>query len=144
MTGKVALSLGRELRRNRRVRGHTMGSMAAKIGVAENTYGRWERDEVTPSPSNMRALIRLGLIGGRQYRQGNGNGREPQSLSAEATDWVMQTAGSPDSDLQVGVPAIQNASEREVLALYQSVPADKRKTVLKILHLVIAISRPGS
>ena len=144
MTGKVALSLGRELRRNRRARGHTMGSMAAKIGVAENTYGRWERDEVTPSPSNMRALIRLGLIGGRQNRQGNGNGQEPQSLSTEATDRVMQAAGSRGSDLQDGMRAIQNASEREVLALYQSVPADKRKTVLKILHLVIAISGSGS
>jgi len=144
MTGKVAHSLGRELRENRRARGHTQGSMAAKIGVAENTYGRWERDEVTPSPSNMRALIRLGLIGGRQNRQGNGNGQEPQSLSAEAADRVMQTTGSRDSDLQVEVAAIHNAGDREVLALYQAVPADKRKTVLKILHLVIAISGPGS
>ena len=144
MTGKVALSLGRELRRNRRARGHTIGSMAAIIGVAENTYGRWERDEVTPSPSNMRALIRLGLIGGRQNRQGCGNGQEPRSLAAEATDRVVQTPGSPGSDLQVGMQAIQNASEREVLALFQSVPADKRKTVLKILHLVIAISGRGS
>ncbi len=118
--------------------------MAAIIGVAENTYGRWERDEVTPSPSNMRALIRLGLIGGRQNRQGCGNGQEPQSLPSEATEPVTQTPGSPGSDLQVGMQAIQNASEREVLALFQSVPADKRKTVLKILHLVIAISGPGS
>ena len=140
MTGKVALSLGRELRENRRARGHTQGSVAAKIGVAENTYGRWERDEVTPSPSNMRALIRLGLIGGSQNRQASKNGPEPQVLPAGVTDRVMQTTGSPDSDLRDG---IQNASEREVLALYQSVPADKRKTVLKILHLVIAISGPG-
>ena len=81
MTGKGARSLGMELRDNRRARGHTQGSMAAKIGVAENTYGRWERDEVTPSPSNMRALIRLGLIGGRQNRQGNGNGQELQVLA---------------------------------------------------------------
>ena len=144
MTGKVAHSLGRELRENRRARGHTQGSMAAKIGVAENTYGRWERDEVMPSASNMRALIRLGLIGGRQDRQGSGNGQEPQPLSAEATDRVMQAPESPGSNLQDGMQAIQNASEREVLALYQSVPADKRKTVLKILHLVIAISGPGS
>ena len=144
MTGKVAHSLGRELWHNRRARGHTQGSVAAMVGVADNTYGRWERDEVMPSPSNMRALIRLGLIGGRQNRQGSGNGQEPQCLPAEATDRVLQAPGSPGLDLQVGVPAIQNASDREVLALYQSVPADKRMTVLQILHLVIAISRPGS
>jgi|GEM_PF-5574763 len=113
------------------------------VGVAENTYGRWERDEVTPSPSNMRALIRLGLIGGRQNPQGSGNGQEPRSLAAEASDRVVQTPGSPGSDLQVRMQAIQNAGDREVLALFQSVPADKRKTVLKILHLAIAISGPG-
>ena len=97
-----------------------------------------------PSPSNMRTLIRLGLISGRQNRQGSGNGQEPQSLPPEATDWVVQTLGSLGSDLQVGMQAIQNAGEREMLVLFQSVPADKRKTVLKILDLVIAISRPGS
>ncbi len=121
----------------------TQGSVAAMAGVAENTYGRWERDEVTPSPSNMRALIRLGLIGGRQSPQGSGNGQEPRSLAAEATDRVVQTPESPGSDLQVRMQAIQNAGDREVLALFQSVPADKRKTVLKILHLVIAIYGPG-
>ena len=144
MTGKVALSLGKVLRRSRRERGETQGSMAAIIGVAENTYGRWERDEVTPSPSNMRALIRLGLIGGRQNRQGCGNGQEPQFLPPEATDRVMQTPGDPGSDLQVGMQAIQNAGDGEVLALFQSLSADKRKMALEILHLVIAISGPGN
>ena len=144
MTGKVAHSLGRELRDNRRARGHTQDSMAAMVGVAENTYGRWERDEVTPSPSSMRALIRLGLIGERQNGQGSGNGQEPRSLPAEVTDRVMQAPGSSGSDLQDGTQASQNASEREVLALLRSFSADKRKTVLKILHLVIAISGPGS
>ena len=144
MTGTVAHSLGMELWRSRRERGDSQGSLAAKIGVAENTYGRWERDEVMPSPSNMRTLLRLGLIAGRQNRQGSGNGQEPESLPAEATDRVVQTPGSPGADLQVGMQAIQNASEREVLALFQSVTADKRKTVLKILHLVIAISGPGN
>lgn len=144
MTGKVAPWQGRELRRNRRERGHTIGSMAATIGVAENTFGRWERDEVTPSPSNMRALKRLGLIGGRQNWEGGGNGQEPQALPVEATDRVMQIPGSPVSGLQVGTRAIQNTDEGELLTLFQSVSADKRKTVLKILNLVIAISGPGS
>ena len=56
-----------------------------------------QRDEVTPSPSNMRALIRLGLIGGRQNRQGSGNGQEPRSSPPEATDPVMWTRGSSGS-----------------------------------------------
>ena len=144
MRGKAAHSLGRELWRNRRARGDTQGSLAAEMRVAENTYGRWERDEVTPSPSNMRALMRLGLIGGRQNRQGSGNGKEPQSLPPEATDRVMQTRGSPGSELQVNMKGTQNGGERELLALFRSFSADKRKTVLKILHLVIAISGPGS
>ena len=144
MTGKVAHSLGRELWRNRRARGDTQGSLAAIIGVAEITYGRWERDEVTPSPSNMRALIRLGLIGGRQNRQGCGNGQEPRSLLPEATDRVMQTPGTPGSERQVGMQGIQNAGERELFGHLQSLSADKRKMALEILHLVIAISGPGS
>lgn len=144
MTGKDALSLGRELWSNRRAKAHTQGSMAAEIGVAENTYGRWERDEVTPSPSSMRALIRLGLIGGRQDLQGSGNGQAPQSLPHEAIDPVMRAAASPGAELQVGMQGIQNVGERELLALFRLVSADKQKTVLKILHLVIAISGPGS
>ncbi len=144
MTGKVAHSLGRELWLSRRERGESQASLAAIIGVAENTYGRWERGEVMPSPSNMRTLIRLGLIGGRQNRQGSGNGQEPQSLTPEATDRAMQTPGHPGSDLQVGMQAIQNAGDREVLALFQSLSADKRKMALEILHLVIAISGPGN
>ena len=144
MTDKVALSLGMVLRRNRRVRGDTQGSLAAKIGVAENTYGRWERDEVMPSPSNMRTLLRLGLIGGRQIRQGSGNGQEPQSLPPEATDRIMRTPGTPGWELQVGMQGIQNAGERELFGLFRSLPVEKRKMALEIMHLVIAISRPGS
>ena len=144
MTVRGALSLGSELRENRRARGETQGSMAAIVRVAENTYGRWERDEVTPSPSSMRALIRLGLIGGRQDRQGSGNGQDPQSLPHEAIDPVMRAAASPGAELQVGMQELQNVGERELLAIFRSVSADKQKTVLKILHLVIAISGPGS
>ena len=144
MTGKVVHSLGTELRNNRRARGDTHGSMAATIGVAENTYGRWERDEVLPSPSNMRALVRLGLVDGRQGRQVSKHGQKLRSLTPEATDRVMQAPESPGSDLQGGMQSLRNAGEREVLALFQSFSADKRKTVLNILHLVMAISGPES
>lgn len=143
MTGRVAHSLGRVLRHNRRQRGHTQASQAAIVGVAENTYGRWERDEVMPSPSNMRALIRLGLIGGRQNWQGSGNGQRPQPLPPEATDRVMQTPGTPGSELQVGMQENQNAGERELFGLFRSLPVDKQKMALEILQLVIAISGPG-
>ena len=144
MTDKVVHSLGTELRNNRRARGDTQGSMAALVGVADNTYGRWERDEAPPSPSNMRALVRLGLVDGRHSGQGSRHGRKPPSLPAEATDLVVQAPESPGSDLQVGMQPLQNAGEREVLALFRSFSADKRKTVLKILHLVIAISGSGN
>ena len=144
MTGKVVHSLGTELRNNRRARGDTHGSMAAMIGVAENTYGRWERDEVLPSPSNMRALVRLGLVDGRQGRQESGHGQKPRFLPPEATDRVMHAPESPGSDLQGGMQPLRNAGEREVLALFRSFSADKRKTVLKILHLVMAISRTSA
>ena len=144
MTDKVAHSLGMELWRNRRERGDTQGSLAAKIGVAENTYGRWERDEVMPSPSSMRTLLRLGLIAGRQIRQGSGNGQEPQSLRPEAVGRVMQTRGAPGSELHDGMQGIQNAGERELFGHFQSLPAEKRKMALEIMNLVISISGPGS
>ena len=56
----------------------------------------------------------------------------------------MQAPGSRSSDLQGGMQPLQNAGEREVLALFRSFSVGKRKTVLKILHLVIAISGPRS
>ena len=84
------------------------------------------RDEVTPSPSNMRTLIRLGLIGGSQNRQGGGNGQEPQSLPPEATDPVMRTPGSSGPEIQVGMQGIQNAGERELFGPFRSLPAGKR------------------
>ena len=144
MTDKVALSLGMELRRNRRERGDTQGSLAGKIGVAENTYGRWERDEVMPSASNMRTLLRLGLIGGGQNWQGSGNGQEPEPLPPEATGRIMQTPGTPGSERQFGMQGIQNAAERELFGHFQSLSADKRKMALEIMNLVISISGPGS
>ena len=70
--------------------------------------------------------------------------RAGTAILAEATDRVMQTPGDPGSDLQVGMQAIQNAGDGEVLALFQSLSADKRKMALEILHLVIAISGPGN
>ena len=118
MTDKVVQSLGSELRNNRRARGDTQGSMAAMVGVAENTYGRWERDEAPPSPSNMRALVRLGLVDGRQSREGSKHGQKPRSLPSEASDRVMRAPGSRGLDLQVGMQPLQNAGEREVLALF--------------------------
>ena len=56
----------------------------------------------------------------------------------------MRAAASPGAELEVGMQGIQNGGERELLALFRSVSADKQKTVLNILHLVIAISGPGS
>lgn len=99
---------------------------------------------VTPSPSNMRALIRLGLIGTRQNWQGSGNRQEPQSFPPETPDRVRQTQGTPGSQLQVGMRGIQRAGERKLFRLFQSLSTEKRKMALEIMHLVIAISGPGS
>ena len=110
----------------------------------EQLTGRFRPTSRGPSPSNMRTLIRLGLTGGSHNRLGTGNGQEPQSLPPEATDPVTRSSGSPNSELQVGMQGIQNAGEQEVLALFRSSSADKRKTVPEIMYLVIAISVPDS
>ena len=144
MTGRIAHSLGRKIRRNRRDNGHTIGSLAAEIRVSDNTVGRWERGEVMPSPSNMRALRKLGLIDGRQDRQGGGNGKEAKSLAPEPTDGVMQTPGNPGSEPHGRMQEVQNAGERELLAHFRSFSANRRRTILKILHLVIASRGSGS
>ncbi len=92
----------------------------------------------------MRGLIWLGLVGGRQNRQGSGNGQEPQSLPPKATGPVMRTPGNPGPEIQVGMQEIQNAGERELFGLFRSLPAEKRKMALEIMYLVIGISGPGS
>lgn len=138
---KVDRSLGRELRRRRRASGHTLDSLAAELRVADNTIGRWERGEMIPSPSNMRALRRLGLIAGWQSRNGRGSRQGRQVFPPEKKDRVMQTLGYPRKELQVRVQRIENASERELLALYRTFAVDERRTILRIFHLVVA--KPG-
>ena len=139
---KVDRSLGRELRRRRMANGDTLDSLAAKIRVADKTIGKWERGEVMPSATNIRSLEMLGLIEEWLDRNGSGAKQNRQSLPPEANDRVMQTLGYPRSELRVRVHEIQDAGERELLALFRTFVADERRTILKIFHLIAVETEP--
>ena len=57
---------------------------------------------------------------------------------------MMQTLEYAESTTRVRVQLIRDAGERELVALYRAFPADDQKTILEILHLVIANTGTGA
>lgn len=128
---KIDESFGGKLRYRRRLRGFTQGSLAGKLRVADKTVGKWERDEVLPSPSNMLALERLGLI--EPWRLRNGDGKHRHSLPSELRDRVRQTFGCLASELLDQVIVAQDASESMMLAYFRRLPSRQQRSVLDIV-----------
>ena len=141
LMGKIDRSLGRELRRKRGAGGHTLDSLAAKLGVSDKTIGKWERGEAMPSATNIRALEKLGLIEVWLGRNGGGNMQDGQCAPSKRNDRIMRTPRHPRSEQRVRVQQVQEGNERELLALFRTFAADERTTILKIFQLVVA--KPG-
>ena len=139
---KIDRSLGQELRRRRTADGDTLDSLAAKLGVSDKTIGKWERGVAMPSATSIRMLKELGLIEDWLGRNGSGNKPGTHSPPPEEDDRIMQTLGYPQSELPVRVHEIWDAEDRELVALFRAFSADERRTILDILHLVIA--NPGA
>ena len=136
--GKVDGSLGRELRSRREAAGHTRETFAAKLDVSEKTIGKWERGLAMPSAVNIRMLEKLGLIEGWLGRNGSGEKEGPQCLSQEEGDRILESLGFPGRELQDRVPSLENANERELVALFRAFSAEVQVIILKVLHLAIA------
>ena len=139
---KVDESFGEKLRHRRRHRGLTQDSLAAKLRVADKTVGKWERSEVMPSATNIRALERLGLVEGWAGR--NGNAEERQSPAPQPNDRVMQALGYPKSELRLRVAEIQDDVERELLAIFRRFSVEEQGLILNFFCLVVARAEPTS
>ena len=137
---KVDESLGEELRQRRRAKGYTQDSLAAKLRVAEKTVGKWERYEVMPSATNIRALERLGLI--EEWVGRNGSTEDRQSPARQPNDPVMLALGYPRSELHLRVSEIQDDVERELLAIFRRFSVEEQGVILNFFCLVVARAEP--
>ena len=138
--GKTEESFGQKLRYRRKHRGFTQDRLAGEVGVADKTVGKWERDEVLPSPSNMLALERLGLID--RWRIRNGDGENRHSLPRELNDRVRQTFGCPASELRGQVVDVRDEAERMMIAYFRRLPSRQRWSVLDIVSSMTAPAKP--
>ena len=137
---KIDESLGEKLRDRRKHRGFTQDSLAAKLRVADKTVGKWERGEVLPSPPNVLALEKLGLIDGRQTRNGVGEDRDP--LPGELSDRVRQAFGCPVSELLARIVDVRDESECMMIAYFRRLPSRQRWSVLDIVSSMTAPAKP--
>ena len=97
-----------------------------------------------PSATSIRMLGKLGLIKDWLGRNGSRDKQDGQSSHPEEDDRKMQTPGYAESATRVRVQLIRDAGERELVALYRAFPADDQKTILEVLHLVIAHTGPDA
>ena len=137
---KTDESFGQKLRRRRKQRALTQEGLADKVGVADKTVGKWERDEVEPSPSNMLALQRLGLID--RWRIGNRAGQNPHALPRELSDRFRQTFGCVASELLGGGVEVRDEEECMMIAYFRRLPSRQRWSVLDIVSAMTMMAKP--
>ena len=137
---KTEESFGQMLRYRRKLRGFTQDSLADEMGVADKTVGKWERDEVLPSPSNMLALERLGLIDPWGTRNGDWENR--LSLPRELSDRVRRTFGCPASELLGQVVDVRDESESMMIAYFRRLSNRQRWSVLDIVSSMTVAVKP--
>ena len=137
---KTDESFGQKLRRRRRQRALTQDGLADKLGVADKTVGKWERDEAEPSPSSMLALQKLGLID--QWPAPNGEEENRPDLRGELSDRVRQTFGCPLSELPARMGDLQNESECVMIAYFRRLPSRQQSSVLDIVSSMTMPAQP--
>ena len=138
--GKTDESFGHKLRHRRKHRGFTQDRLAGKLGVADKTVGKWERGEVLPSPSNMLALERFGLID--RWRTRDGDAENRHSLPRELSDRVRQTFGCAASELLGQVEDVRDESESMMIAYFRRLPSRQRWSILDIVSSMTAPAKP--
>ena len=135
--GKVDRTLGREIRRRRIAGGDTLESLSGICGVSEKTIGKWERGEAMPSATNIRMLEKFGLIEDWLGRNG-GNRQHPQGARQGGNNRIARTSEHAGSERRVWGNGIEDACERELMAVFRAFAVDERNTILEILQLVLA------
>ena len=139
--GKVDHALGMELRRRRTAGGDTLESLASKCGVSEKTIGKWERGEAMPSATNIRMLKKLGLI--EEWLGRNGaDGQHPQDARQGTNARIARASEHRGSERRLWTKGIEDACERELVAVFGAFADHERNMILEILQLVLARLHP--
>ena len=56
------MSVGKKIQAYRRTHGLSVAELAARLGVARQTVGRWERGEWMPRAEHVIKLYKLGIL----------------------------------------------------------------------------------
>ena len=122
-------SLGDEIRENRKAAGETQESLAFKLRVNRTTVGEWERNEVFPSPANIRGLMNLDLVDGSASR--HEKGRQP--LSPALTGRIMEAFGCHLSELHLRIVHFHDDHERAMVGFFRILPVEQKVAFLEII-----------
>ena len=127
---------GDEIRRNRRKAGATQGDLARHLGVDRTTLGKWDRNEVFPSPRNIRALRKAGMLvprkGGRAVARAGGR----SGLSPALLDEFMTALGCDWAALRVLVSSLEDDAERALVALFRRLSTERQAAVRRIVSAI--------
>ena len=134
---KKGYSIGAELRRNRRAAGHTQEGLAFRLGVNRNTIGEWERNEVLPSPTNMRALRRIGLLDAPAGSRLSRGERGETIQSPELTDRIIEAFGCQPSELQLQITELGNIRECAAVAFLRRLTVEQQEAALTMISFLL-------
>ena len=133
-----------KIRRKRRDAGHTQESLGYKLGVSGNSVGKWERGEVTPSATNIRALTKLGLLDGSESWDGNRKTGGQEALSPELIERVMQTFRCHPSRLHLNSAQLRDERVCVLVAFFEALPIVCEDAFLEIISLTNGTMAVGS
>ena len=135
-------AFGDEIRGNRRAKGHTQESLAFKLGVDRTTVGKWERNAVSPSPRNIRALVERGLLAQTTGRHGTPPREGWQSLSPELAERVTRRFGNHLSEARVQAARLRDDAEWALIAFFRMLPFEQRRAFLEIISSMHRMTIP--
>ena len=93
--GRGDARLGKQIRRNRKLAGLTQDAVGRELGVSPKTVGKWERGVAFPSPRNIRALRRAGLLDPGSDGGAKGKVGRQDALSPEPMEFCNGPHSSP-------------------------------------------------
>ena len=94
--GRGDARLGTQVRRTRKLAGLTQDAVGRELGVSPKTVGKWERGVAFPSPGNIRALRRAGLLDPGSDGGAEGKAERQDAVSPDPTERVTARSG-PDA-----------------------------------------------
>ena len=125
--------LGEEIRRNRKLAGLTQADVAREFGISPKTVGKWERGRAFPSPRNIRALRRSGLLDPGSDEKGGAGPKRPRAVSSGVIGRATARLGGSASAALSRVDGFRDDGERALVALFRTLSVAQRVSVLEVV-----------